>query len=223
MNDDTFWSMLCTADRDMLTAAGRSHYHPKGTPLLREGDSPGSAWVLEAGRAKIVAVAPGGHKTILGIRRPGDLIGELSAIDGQSRAATATAIDGITALRIPRGAFTEFLRTNSAICHAVLTVVAFRLRAASRFRAEFTSTTVAERLIRQLAQLADQYGQERANGIAITLPFSQEELASTIAASREAVVRALKPLRDARIVDTTRQQIVILRPDELHHLAGDGL
>lgn len=222
MHDETFWSMLGPEDQNVLTAAGTRYSHPQGTELLCEGDSPGSAWVLESGHAKIVATAQGGHRTILGIRRPGDLLGELSAIDGQSRAATVTAIEEISALRIPRLSFTRILRTNSTICNAVLKVLTLRLRAASQYRAEFSSTTAAQRLTRQLARLADQYGRMRADGIAIALPFSQEELASTIAASREAVVRALRVLRADGIVDTAgRQKIVVLLPDELRRRAAD--
>jgi CRP-like cAMP-binding protein len=224
MADETFWAALRAEDRDILIASSTKHYHPAGTELLHEGESPGSAWVLMDGRVKIVAAAPGGHDAILGIRRPGDLVGEMSAIDGRSRAATVTAIDGITARRILRPTFTEILEHNSAVCHAVLKVVTLRLRMASQFRAEFTGTTVAQRLIRLLDRLVEQDGRPRADGIAIALPFSQEELASAIAASREAVVRALRVLRADGIVETTtRQQIVILRPDELRRLADEVL
>lgn len=224
MTEGTFWSMLRATDRDVLAAAGTEHYHPAGTELLREGESAGSVWVLLSGTAKVVAAAPGGHEAMLSIRRPGDLIGELSAIDGQPRVATVTVVDGIIGLRILRPAFAEILRTNSAICHVVLGVVVSRLRGASQLRAELTGTTVAQRLVRQLARLAAQFGRARADGIALALPFSQEELASGIAASREAVVRALRALRADGIVDTSaRQRIVILRPDELYQRADDVL
>src|SRR5262249_51228042 len=155
-------------------------------------------------------------------RSAGDIIGELAAVDGLPRAATVTAIDGITALRLLRPMFTEILRTNSTICHAVLRVVVSRLRVASQLRAEFTGTPAAQRLVRLPARLADEYGRAQPDGIAIALPFSQKELASAIAASREAVVRGLRALRAKGIIDTTtRQQIVILRPDELRRRADD--
>jgi CRP/FNR family transcriptional regulator, cyclic AMP receptor protein len=102
----------------------------------------------------------------------------------------------------------------------VLNVVVARLRSASATRAESTGTTAAQRLNLLLDRLARQHGNPHPDGIAITLPFSQEELAAAIDASREAVVRALRSLRTEGIINTTtRQQILILAPETLHHRA----
>lgn len=216
---DTFWSMLRATDHDTLRTAGTIHRHPPGTQLVQQGEPPHFVLVLLDGLAKVVAAGTAGPQTLLGIRRPGDLIGELSAVDGHPRSATVTAIDPITTLRIPRATFTALLSTNSHICHAVLEVVVARLRGASAARAEATGTTAAQRLTRLLDRLAQQHGNPHPDGIAIALPFSQEELASAIAASREAVVRALRTLRTAGIITTTRQQILIHSPQTLHTLA----
>lgn len=41
-----------------------------------------------------------------------------------------------------------------------------------------------------------------------------------VAGSREAVVRALRELRDERVISTGRRQVTILRPDLLGLAAG---
>ncbi|MFC0432951.1 Crp/Fnr family transcriptional regulator [Kutzneria buriramensis] len=216
----TLWALLTAAERRILEAAGTTHYHPAGTRLLSQGDCAGAALILLAGRAKVVAISPTGYESVLAVRRPGDIIGEMSAIDNKPRSATVVAIDGLQVLRIPPAKFNAILGGNPAIAHAVLKVVCARLRSASQRRSEFGGSTVAQRLTAFLAELVAQDGKASGDGITITVPFSQEDIAGAIAASRKAVVRALRVLRDDGVITTNRQQIVVLRPDTLMERAG---
>jgi CRP/FNR family transcriptional regulator, cyclic AMP receptor protein len=218
----TFWDLLIPADRARFRAAGTVHHHPSSTVLLREGDPSASVLVLLAGRVKVVTTSPRGYRCILAVRGPGDLIGELAAIDTHPRMATVIAVDPVSLLRIPIPEFDRMLDTQPRIAHAVLKVVAGRLRSDNRRQTEFTDITAAQRLDIFLAELAAQHGAAYQNGVAITLPFSQEEIAGSIGASREAVVRALRILRREQIVSTRRQMIVVLRPDALRDRADDA-
>jgi CRP-like cAMP-binding protein len=49
-------------------------------------------FVIERGWVLITSLAPGGREIVLGLRGPGDLIGDLSALDGAPRSATALAL-----------------------------------------------------------------------------------------------------------------------------------
>ncbi|HEY9476411.1 MAG TPA: cyclic nucleotide-binding domain-containing protein, partial [Mycobacteriales bacterium] len=76
------WDLLDDFGRTMLASAGRRVDHPRGTEMLHEGEPAGSAFVLLRGRVKVLATGSNGCQRILAIRVPGDVIGELSAIDG---------------------------------------------------------------------------------------------------------------------------------------------
>lgn len=214
LSPGTFWALITPAERDSVTLSATTCHYPARTTILRVGAAPGSALVLLHGRVKVVSTSPRGYRCILAIRVPGDIVGEMATVSHQPRMASVTAIDGVTALRIPAEKFVTFLRTPH-ISQVLLQVVSDRLRNASQRRAEFGDTTAAQRLNVLLAELAASHGDASDDKIAITLPFSQEELAGAIAASRKAVVRALGELRDTGIISTNRQQIVILRPDAL--------
>ena len=49
-------------------------------------------FVIERGWVTITSIAPGGREILLGLRGPGDVIGDLSALDGAPRSATALAV-----------------------------------------------------------------------------------------------------------------------------------
>jgi CRP-like cAMP-binding protein len=74
---------------------------------------------------------------------------------------------------------------------------------------------VVGRLAQRLVELSERFGVDGEHGIEVELPLSQEELASWIGASREAVSKAFKVLRSLRIVETGRRRVTILDFDAL--------
>jgi CRP-like cAMP-binding protein len=59
-----------------------------------------------------------------------------------------------------------------------------------------------------------------AGELTVTLPLSQEELASLIGASRSTVTRALRDWRSRQIIGADQRPIVILDGDRLLRIAG---
>ena len=179
--------------------------------LFREGDR--SDWVgyLLKGSVKASTFGRDGTETVHNVLGPGDLLGDLAGIDGEPRSATATALETVEASVVPADGFTEFLTANPAAAVELLRSVTRRLRAADRRRAEFGSMDVVSRLARLLLELRDRYGGGSTIGIALT----QEELAGWTGASREAVVKALRVLRERGLIETARRQITILDAEEL--------
>jgi len=210
-----FWGLLEPIQQEVLRRAGRWHAHPAGSVLIREGDAAESVLVLLSGRVKVVAVGRSGHQTLLAIRVPGDILGELAAVDDRHRSATVIAADAVEVLRIPVPAFVEILRAHGAISYSLLRVVSTKLRSANARRVETGETTIAQRVSTTLAELAADHGTIVAGEITIMIPLSQEELAMMVGASREAVVRALRELRATGLIRTARRQITLLRPDLL--------
>ena len=183
----------------------------KGVVLFGEGDR--SDWVgyILKGSVKASTFGDDGTETVHNVLGPGDLLGDLAGIDGEPRSATVTALDTVEASVVPAEQFTEFLTVNPAAAVELLRSVTRRLRAADRRRAEFGSMDVVSRLARLLLELRDRYG----GGATIGLSLTQEELAGWTGASREAVVKALRVLRERGLIETARRQIRILDAEEL--------
>jgi CRP-like cAMP-binding protein len=175
--------------------------------------------VVRSGQAKVTLLERGGHEAILGFRGPGELLGELSAVDGAPRSATATALQPVTALGIPGDAFRGLLDHRPAIARTLLGVLAVRLREADRQRLEFAAYDVPGRLARRLVELAERFGEPADDGIEIALALSQSELASWSSCSREAVSKALATLRGLGWVDTRRRRIVVRDVEALRRYA----
>ncbi|MFI6173304.1 Crp/Fnr family transcriptional regulator [Nocardia sp. NPDC051052] len=208
--------------RQVLLAAGTRHRWPVGSVLMREGELSDHVLVIEAGRVKVTSSVASGKQVLLAIRGAGDLLGEFSAIDSRPRSATVTALSSVIATALPGKAFRALLADDGKAAFSLLCLVVGRLREADVQRLEFGAFTVTERIARLLLDYAGRYGRADAGRVVIALPLSQTELAHAAGASREAVAKALKRLRDLGAVETARRRIELLRPDLLTKLA-DGL
>jgi CRP-like cAMP-binding protein len=97
-----------------------------GTVLTRQGASGGIAYILASGRAEVLR--DGRRLARLG---PGDVVGELSLIDGKPRSATVTAITDLEVLEIDARDLTRLLRKAPAVTRNLLEALAERLRQAN--------------------------------------------------------------------------------------------
>jgi CRP-like cAMP-binding protein len=216
---ETFLDALTEAEAADLHAAGRRRAYGPGVTLFHEGDDAGPVVVLLSGRVKVGTVGGAGREAIVAVRGPGDLIGELSAIDGGPRSATVTTLEPTEALLVPGSAFARFLETHLRIALVLLRMVAGRLRYADSQQAQFATQDVVGRVARRLLELGERFGVAEGDRIDIELPLSQEELAAWAGSSREAVSKALQTLRSLGIVETGRKHIALLDVDALRRRA----
>jgi CRP/FNR family transcriptional regulator, cyclic AMP receptor protein len=212
---EEFLDLLDEDDRRELEArAGRRRFKP-GASLTSEGSRGAEVLVLLSGRAKISIDTEDGREVVLGFCGPGRLIGEFSVIDREARSGTIEALEPIEALALAGEDFLALLAQRPGISMALLRDLVQRFRDVDRLRIEFASAQTLGRVAARLTELVDQHGERVEDGIAITLPISQEELASWAGASRESTAKALQTLRGLGAIRTERRRVVVLDEEEL--------
>lgn len=216
----TFLDELTEKEAADLRAAARQGRYGAAVTIVHEGDDAGPVVVLLRGRAKVSTVGGGGREAVIAIHGPGDLIGELSAIDGAPRSASVTTLEPVEALLLPGSGFAALLERRPRIALVILRMVAGRLRDAGAGQAQLGTQDVVGRVSQRVAELADRFGEPGEGRIEIALPLSQEELAAWAGASREAVSKALQLLRSLGIVETGRRRITVLDVDALRRRAA---
>jgi CRP/FNR family transcriptional regulator, cyclic AMP receptor protein len=97
--------VLTDDDRAGLEEAGRTARWRAGTVLFREGEEPGAVFLVLEGRVKVHVATAKGHEVLLAVKEPGELLGELAAIEGVPRSASATVLDDLSAVVVPAHRF----------------------------------------------------------------------------------------------------------------------
>ena len=206
----------------VLSATLRREGHPRrfrrGQALFTEGDLAERVFLIDRGWVLISCTSPEGREIVLGLRGPGDIIGELSSLDGVARSATAMAIDDVEAVIAPGWALDRALDDVRG-AREMIAILADRLRDADRKRLEFATLDTLGRVAGRLLELADRFGQRSEEALVVELPLSQEQLASWCGASRESTVKALSTLRALNCISTGRQSVVIHDLDALRRHA----
>jgi CRP-like cAMP-binding protein len=193
-----------------------------GDCLLRESEDSDHVLFLVQGRVKVTSTAVNGYAAVLGIRGPGDLLGELAGLDGSPRSATVTALDPVLARNISGPEFHRFIGDHSGAGIALAELIASRLRAANQRRLEFAAFPVRRRLALILLDLERWYGVNTVddpNHRDIDLALSQLDLAGLVGSSLEAVARAIRSFAREGIVQIRRRRITILNRSALAEIA----
>ncbi|MFD9943750.1 Crp/Fnr family transcriptional regulator [Nonomuraea sp. NPDC059023] len=202
-----FTSLLTPEEIAALRAAGRPRRWERGTTVMTEGDTSDWVLVLTEGRVKCSSHTSSGTEVVLAIRGPGALIGEMSSIDGWPRSATVAALEPIEGIVVQD--FPAYLREHGRVAVLLMQSVTEKLRDADRKRIEYGAFDTTGRVATRLIELAERYGEKTNSGVRVALPLSQDELAGWTGASREAVSKALRSLRDRGLIETGRRRVII--------------
>jgi CRP-like cAMP-binding protein len=203
----------------VLREHGGARRYRRGEALFSEGDIADRVFMLESGWVIVRSAAANGDDVVLGLRGPGEILGELSILDGKPRSATAIAVADLEAVVTPAEHLIRTLERDPAANRELLIVIADRLREADRRRLEFATKDALGRIATRLLELAERFGEEVADGVRIDLPLHQEDLASWCGASRESTVRAMRTLRRLGIVTTARLAVIIHDDEGLRRAA----
>lgn len=229
-----FWDALPGPAREALRQAGTTAMMRPGTYLMREHTRASQVFVLRAGAVK-VWVNRDGESAILDVLGPGDLVGELEAVDGGIRHANVEALTPVEALVLPAGRFRAVVDSHPGSVWAVAAVLAERLRDANELRIAHFPDDPQRRLGTRLLRLVSRFGTplmegtanggapRNANGaVQVRVPVSQQDLGRWAGMGRGKVAQILAGdnLRDGLTV--ARNMIVVRSMDALNRLAGDA-
>ena len=130
MNDTEFLHTLTPAESDALEEMGEPQTFAAGTVIFEQGGTPDCVLLVRGGRVRIAARGSAGEEILLAERGPGELLGDLSGIDGQPRSASVTALDEVRGLVVPLRAFRGFLLDHPRAALSLLELISRRLREA---------------------------------------------------------------------------------------------
>lgn len=107
---------------------------PAGAYLTREGQDGGLMFVIAEGEAEVLAgedpapSAPAAGRRVIGRLGAGDVVGELSLIDGRVRSASVRAVSDVTVLEIVADDFKELVHRSPSFVMSLLKALSLRVR-----------------------------------------------------------------------------------------------
>jgi CRP/FNR family transcriptional regulator, cyclic AMP receptor protein len=205
----SFLARLPPAQAEDLLRYGARRRFDAGRTLMLEGEHSTHVEVLHRGFVKITNVV-NGVEVLMGIRVPGDVVGELAGLTGRPRSATVTTCGQVLSSVIAKRDFHHFMRRHPDAAMALAAVMGERLTWANDRRTDFAAFPARLRLARVLAEIAAICGTHTGDELVIGVPLSQPELATMIGASEATVHKVLRELRQGGIIRTGYRHITVL-------------
>jgi CRP/FNR family transcriptional regulator, cyclic AMP receptor protein len=122
------FELLDDEEREALAQMLDSRDFKAGENIFKYGEQGGEIYILRTGRVELYVESTDGEKIILAENERGDVIGELSFLDGGFRTATALAREDTETLTMHRDRLLEFIDKHPHAAMDLLTVVGRRLR-----------------------------------------------------------------------------------------------
>ena len=187
--------------------------------LVFQRDSPGEyLYGVIAGSLRMQVHSSDGRELALSTTGPGEIGGEIAALDGGTRTATALALTATTLFIIPRESFLEVMQRHPSLNRRMIEMLCARVRQTSQQVEDAVFLTVPQKLARQLQILVAASGNE----LPCKLKISQSELAAFLNASRQVVNGCLQTWQKLGFVKLGRGSIEIIDIDAVQARAIDS-
>jgi CRP/FNR family transcriptional regulator, nitrogen oxide reductase regulator len=207
---------------DRVAASMHMQKVERNQTLFHQGDASSLAYIVITGRMRLVQHTADGKDVTMANFVPGDVIGLVMILTGEAYPGTAEAIEDSELLTISGTPMWELLRDHAPLGVRVIRLLSERLYEAHNRIRELSVERVQQRVARSLLRLVEKVGVAEPEGrVRLDIRLSRQDLAQMNGTTLETISRTLSIWENDGIIESHREQIVILKPHALVRLADD--
>lgn len=185
--------------------------HPENQAIMLQNDWGNAVYFVIDGWVKIRTSDMEGREITLTILGPGEVVGEMAALDEVPRSTDVLALTRTTVASLPAQHFLRFLETDPLAGIQLSRLMSRRLRQINR-RLQLREASSTARVADILIFLAESRGKVNLTGIELpNLPH--RELSSLSGLARETVTRVLSKLVRDGVIERDNSRNIIRIPD----------
>jgi CRP/FNR family cyclic AMP-dependent transcriptional regulator len=189
----------------------------RGQVIFREGDSGDTCYLLRSGAVVLTREHQDGRMVALAELRAGSLFGELAMFRGETRSATAEAVEPATAVALLAADVQRLIRRNPDLALKLLAGLAERISRTNERLLQQSFQTVAGRVAGALLAQTIARQAEGAPDADVLIRATQAEIANLAGTSRESASRFLATLERAEVVTLGRGKVTVHDPGRLRN------
>lgn len=188
---------------------GNELTYKKGEFVIRPGQAPTGVFYIKSGLVKAYDISKYGEENLLIIRKEHEVFPLIWAITGQERRIIYETLAPTVLLHVEREIFFNVMRENPETMLPLLDMVTEMYRIHSERILNLEYRTVRERLISFLITMSHRFGKETKDGIMLNVPLRQQDIASSINATRETTSREMTYLERHKLVSNKSSFITL--------------
>lgn len=203
------FEQLSAEEITRIEAQSRMQTLPRKGLVYLPSDSSAAVFLLTKGRIKLYNLTAEGKETVLAFIEPGEIFGELSLLNPGQREEFAEAMSTSTIVMISGEVIRNLMESRPSLTIQLTRLMGLRRQRIERRLKSLLFRSNRERLVYLLLELAARYGERAADGLALSIRLSHQELSSVIGSTRETVTVLLGELQHERSLIIKRRQIIL--------------
>jgi CRP-like cAMP-binding protein len=212
-----FWCVDNFSLADVLTEEERAELHKHmqfvhykaGETIYFPGDPSRTVYSIRDGCVRLAYLGEQGHRLTFAIIGRGQVFGEMALAGEQKRGWIAEAMEDSVLCIISKSDLLGFAERNPKLALRINKMLGDRLLEIENKLEDVLFRGVNARLSRTLLKLAEQYGEQEADGVRIRFRLTHQELAHLIGAARETTSAALGDLERRGLIRKGRGAILL--------------
>jgi len=188
----------------------------KRQPIYLPGDPSNTIYLLKKGRVKIASSSATGKEVTFEILGPGEIFGELDALEGSPHEMAAEALDDVVICALRREDFDRYLQKHPELNVRLAKLIGFKFRRLESRIEDLVCRDTPARLAHLLLDLSKAAGSPQGPGIRLRAKLTHHEMANLIGCARETVSTIIGQFRDAGLIKIDGRSITIVNLYALH-------
>jgi CRP-like cAMP-binding protein len=196
--------------------------YEKDDYLFWEGEPAEWLAFVAEGQVKMIKHSESGRETILATFGPGQIVGEVGVLVGETYPATAQALEPSRTFAIRREDYIALVRKNPELAWALIQELGHRLQRAHETIRSLAVEKVERRVARVVLRMANTAGERLEDGsVRISVPLSRQDVADMAGTVIETAIRALSKFQKQGLIETRDGHIILLQAHRLVAIAEE--
>lgn len=191
----------------------------KKDPIYLPGDSGKQVYLLKKGVVKISRITPDGRELTLTFLKPGEIFGELEAVEDCLRDTQAEAHNDVLICILRQNHLLDFMKTKPELGIRLSKLMGFRRHVIESRLENLVFRSIPQRLAFLLLELGQQFGENNSPALKINIPLTHQDIANLVGAARQTVTETLLDFKSQGLIEMVGKGIMLKNPQGLKNIA----
>ena len=218
INKVSIFSTLNREEVKELTRYLLSQTYAKKESVFSEGDPSEWLYIVTTGKVKITKLSNEGKEIILEIISPHEMFGGIAVVRGFPYPANAVAMEDSEVMKISRKNLLSLMDKLPNLMYCMAMNIGDRIKGTHETLKSIALEKVESRIASLLIKLSEKSGEKVAEGIAINMKLTKQDIAEMVGTTVETAIRTTSKLAKAGLLVSKSGKIIIRDIERLKSL-----
>lgn len=209
LNEISIFSTLSASDITEIHPYIVTETYRKKDMIFSEGDPSDWFYIVIEGKVKITKISQEGKEIIIEIIAAGDFFGGIAVIRGFPYPANAIAMEDTKLIKLSRRNLMAVLDRFPAVMYCMVQNLGDRIKGSHETLKNIALEKVGSRIASLLIKLSEQAGTKTADGIAIDLKLTKQDIAEMVGTTVETSIRTMSRYKKLGLITERAGKIII--------------